>query len=255
MSSHRNDLIYKKRLLQERIFPALSHYILKYHKSIKSISMDEQPGSRIKALQKKLLRISKWSNEKKKEEFNRFLKWCEKKYGYEPESFKADMSQYLMLTLQIIAYNTVNNSVLRQFYTIDMHIPFYKCIRSASRDVYDKIRQQSSDDDIFPNPSHNDVSLQQTCLIQFQKCIFIDKFLQHLNEDEQSNYMRYDYEDVMDDDKTIDLDRQKVNSRKEQEENNTLPYISSDEFDNEYYKSDDEKNNDIIDERVINFAK
>lgn len=139
-----------KEKIQSEFYEILAKYIYKYINNILRMEYDLHKASKTIGLlypnfQKRLLKISKWSDYHIDKEYGKFLKWTKRKYNYSEEQLQQMLIDIITITIQVMIHKPslyveklLEGSLpsLRDFY--------YKCLKKLSRIFYENPKSTKS---------------------------------------------------------------------------------------------------------------
>lgn len=139
-----------KEKIQSEFYEILAKYIYKYINNILRMEYDLHKASKTIGLlypnfQKRLLKISKWSDYHIDKEYGKFLKWTKRKYNYSEEKLQQMLNDIITITIQVMIHKPslyveklLEGSLpsLRDFY--------YKCLKKLSRIFYENPKSTKS---------------------------------------------------------------------------------------------------------------
>lgn len=139
-----------KEKIQSQFYEILAKYIYKYINNILRMEYDLHKASKTIGLlypnfQKRLLKISKWSDYHIDKEYGKFLKWTKRKYNYSEEQLQQMLNDIITITIQVMIHKPslyveklLEGSLpsLRDFY--------YKCLKKLSRIFYENPKSTKS---------------------------------------------------------------------------------------------------------------
>lgn len=139
-----------KEKVQSQFYEILSKYIYKYINSILKMEYDVHKASKTVGFlypnfQKRLLKISKWSDYHIDKEYGKFLKWSKRKYNYSEQELQQMLNDIITITIQVMIHKPslyveklLEGSLpsLRDFY--------YKCLKRLSRIFYENPKSTKS---------------------------------------------------------------------------------------------------------------
>lgn len=200
--SELEEMITNKNKLQEKIVTMLSEYCYKYMKKVYSyieiIDQNEKAKEKsnskgiLKKYQTSLIKISEWSDSKVHREYNKFLKWLNKKYKYSEDEFGDIINEFIIYTIRIVI-NKYNIDVLQHYIKIpkiNLQEYFYKCLKRSARYYYEnpkyiKDSKYSKEvDNIIISVLHMFIPLQD-----------ILNFIE-TNQDKKEQYHNYNFDDT-----------------------------------------------------------
>lgn len=225
------DLITTKKEYQSKLTDILKKYYLKFIEKLYDKSLRE--------FQEKLYKIPSWSEEKLEKEYQKFLKFVDNKY---------DLSEEDVTKMLHIVYG-LNIKIMTSICTdLEISAPklikfWYKCLKRIGKYYYE-----------HPKVMLNESDLRKT-KIQIEEIInyTLQKFLplkEIINANKKPPQDTYNFDNGLGDTEE-DIDRYNQHTENHIEVNlescsadtlSGLKYLSSDEFENEYYISDNEDN-------------
>lgn len=276
MSDIRNmsilEIINKKTELEFQLYEIMSKYTYKYIYSIYDKELEENGVSKTLFVdfQLKLIDITKWSDSKINKGYNKFLKWCNKKYNLQEIHLTELLQDIIILYIKVILNksNIYIESILETFKFPTFNTFYYKYLKRVSRYFYEnpKLITENSND-ILNNSSIKKI---MTTLINnslpMKEIVDIIEYKHKANSKTESNT---DSKIGSKADSSSNSNIQKHKTRvnlivdKSNESNNTLPYIPTEEYnldenvtgkDNQNEK-DNKTNTDTNGLRYINIPK
>lgn len=139
-----------KEKIELQFYEILSKYIYKYINRILKMEYDVHKASKTIGFlypnfQKRLLKISKWSDYHIDKEYGKFLKWSKRKYNYSEQQLQQMLNDIITITIQVMIHKPslyveklLEGSLpsLRDFY--------YKCLKRLSRIFYENPKSTKS---------------------------------------------------------------------------------------------------------------
>jgi hypothetical protein len=233
------DLIETKKNYQHKLVEIFKKYYIKYIEKLFEKSIKLRP------FQEKLLKIPSWSHDKIEKEYNKFLTFVNDKY---------DLSEAEITKILHIVYGLNIKIMISICDEIEVNAPklikfWYNCIKRIGKYYYEHPKMMLSDNDFKKTKTQIEESINYT----LHKFLPLKEIITSKNKQPQDTY-NFDngLGDTVD---TLELSHKKNDSENvlevtlesESDSNinsHDLKYISSKEFENEYYVSDkDNKNN------------
>lgn len=237
-------LISSKIEYESKLNMILKKYFIKYFKEL----YEDDASLKLRELQKILYKIPSWSDNKIDKEYGYFTKYIYKKY----ELNQDDLSKILDLVYSL------NIKIMTSIYdVVSIDIPkfknfWYKSIKKIAKYFYENPRRIKEHTDVL----EKDTDLENILKYVLQRFIPIEEIL-HLKKQKEHSY---DFEKASFSENKHNFEEKpkiEVNLEKtditQPVEKNSLIYMSSDEYENEYYKS--ENNIDPIEEKQIEKAE
>jgi len=233
------ELIDMKKEHQSKLIDVLKKYYMRFVEKLFEKSL--------RKFQEKLLDISNWSDEKINKEYNKFLIFVEDKYELHEDDIEKLLYTVYVLNIKIMTL---------MYDEIDINVPklkkfWYKLFKRIAKFYYEHPKVVLSNNE-FKNTKTNIAECINHTLQQFIPL----KEIMHVKQKTQD---KYNFDDGLGNtshniseegyDNSTHSFSDKTESTSESNSNNSehLKYISSQEFDNEYYMSDEEhKNNNKI---------
>ena len=205
-------MIKKKEMYIKIIDELISIYMSKYFEQLNKKYPIE--------FKHKLLNIRNWTDTRVEKEFGSFIKWCKIKKHIDESFFKKVLERIVSLSTSII----VNKE-----FTISKSISvirfFYKCIKQYAKKYYNEID--------LPN------SIVESILEHYTPYKDTFKLLEYENDNENEKY-QYTFEKVESNNfDEIENEREDTTGHFKSD---SLQYLSSDNFEHEYYNSDNNIN-------------
>lgn len=238
-----NDLIMTRDKYQQQLFDIFKKYYMKFIKRLYDKSLRE--------FQKKLLKCADWSDDKLDKEYEKFLKFVSNNYDLNEEELTKILHIVHGLNIKIITAICedleINAPKLIKFW--------YKCLKRVCKYFYEHPKTLLSETDF------------KRCKIQIEESInwCLQKFIplkEIMNAKSRKHSDKYNFNNGVDDTEsrihsrdTKSISKNSIKDTKfkvtlESDSNmDGLRYISSEEFENEYYISDKEMK-DIDDKEV-----
>jgi hypothetical protein len=242
------DLIETKKDYQSKLIEALKKYYMKFIERLYEKSLRE--------FQEKLLKIPSWSDEKIDKEYNKFLKFIYEKYDLDEDEFTKILHIVYGLNIKImtsICNNLeVNAPKLKKFW--------YKCLKRVAKYYYEHPKVMLSENDF----KKTKIQVEEGINNILQKFIPLKEII---NANKNPPQDKYNFDNGLGDtDNSSPVYNDSNDSKNQLEvmlesetESNGLKYLSSEEFDNEYYVSDKEDNvkktNEKSEEKHIKLPK
>jgi hypothetical protein len=243
-----NDLIITRDKYHQQLVDIFKKYYIKFIKRLYDTSLRE--------FQKKLLKCADWSDDKLDKEYEKFLKFVSNNYDLNEEELTKILHIVHGLNIKIITAICedieINAPKLIKFW--------YKCLKRVCKYFYEHPKTILSETDF------------KRCKIQIEESInwCLQKFIplkEIMNAKRKKNSDKYNFNNGLDDTESLVHSRDKNSPSKKSIKEDTkfkvtlesdsnidgLRYISSEEFENEYYISDKEISN--IDDKEISHEK
>jgi hypothetical protein len=233
------DLIETKREYQKKLVEVFKKYFLKFIEKLFDKSLRE--------FQEKLLKIPSWSEEKLDKEYKKFLKFVNDKYELSEDDLTKTLHIVYGLNIKIMT------SICDE---LEVKAPklikfWYKCLKRVGKYYYEHPKVMLSESDF------------KKTKIQMEECIHntLQQFIplkEIINSKQKEPQDKYNFDNGLGDTDESSKPCKKDSENKleitleSQSNSNDLKYISSDEFDNEYYISDKEGDNDVKQEKDKN---
>ena len=239
------DLIETKKNYQSKLVEALKKYYMKFIERLYEKSLRE--------FQEKLLKIPSWSDDKLDKEYNKFLKFIDDKYDLDEEEFTKILHIVYGLNIKImtsICNNLeVNAPKLKKFW--------YKCLKRVAKYYYEHPKVMLSESDF----KKTKIQVEDGINNILQKFIPLKEII---NANKNPPQDKYNFDNGLGDtDNSLPICNDSNNklevTLESKTESNGLKYLSSEEFENEYYVSDKEdnvkKSNEKSEEKHIKLPK
>lgn len=225
------------QLLVDTVSKYCQKYMKKLYENVENSYPPESQKRVQREYQKCLLSVADWSEYKKGKEFAKFLKWCQKSKKCTEQELSDNLNLCVINTISLI----LNKHSLNDTYTsspVDLQQFVYKCLKRSSRMCYEDLEFKDLEPPAFEDIV-NSLLYKQVPLKNVLE--FIEKHNQNTKEynfdktdTEKSHVKEHDGNNNADADADGEDDGQ------------GLRYMSSDEFYNEYYNSDDSGNQEKI---------
>jgi hypothetical protein len=236
-----DEIIEKKQKYENNIKSIFEVYVGKYIRKLYEYARDE------KGFKKVLIDIASWDELKIAKEYNKFLKWVEKKHKSGEAEIKNILDNVIMYSIRLMVnkYDTEVIAKLIEFESTNPERFFYKCMKRASRYVYEN-----------PKSVLGNLNLESVIVSVIYEFLPIQKIIKLLEvTKEQESDKSYDFNKTFTSENGSDKESD-VKSKKEliidkETTSQELQYVASEDLINEYYDSDGEsdKNNN---EKLIN---
>jgi hypothetical protein len=243
--------IENKKIIQSQFYEVLSKYIYKYINRILKMEYDlhkasKTIGSLYPNFQKRLLKISKWSDYHIDKEYVKFLKWADRKYNYSEQQMQQMLNDIITITIQVMIHKpslyvekllTGSLPSLRSFY--------YKCLKRLCRIFYENPRSTKS---ITLSQLKDKIDTTINIVLPVNKINSVLEIQKREPvENESIKNITYDFNKLDVSDKSIE-DKKDTNSTKSSSfisKDPILYYISSDnsQSDDQQYKKDHQQYN------------
>jgi hypothetical protein len=241
------SLIKSKQEYTKEFIYYISKYLYKYF-----INLFEDLDDNLYDFQKKLYDIPSWSNKTIDKEYNYFLKVLKRKFDITEESIKTILDKIIALEIQILSRSQ-----------IEIQLPslkkiWYKILKYTAKYFYEQAQSK-----LLRNYKEleSDYYKQIALIIKNTLTKYIP--IKDIFKSEPVEKVKYDFNDLQEfeDDashKDNDIEPVIVQKEFESENNNSsesLKYISSEHFENEYYYPDDKKEENEDDVKQIAMPK
>lgn len=222
-----HHFIKSKKEYQSKLTKILKKYFVRYI----SKSFDKS----LREFQKILLKIPEWSDDKLNKEFSKFTKFIENRFDLSEEDLSKTLSILIGLNVKIMAPIT---------YDIEVKIPkfkdfWYKCIKKIGKYYYEHPKVMLSDLEFEKTYPYIEEAINSIILKYIP--------LQDILSGKREPLDVYNFDELEEnlDENSVEIQKSKDNIEVTLESktasDNDLKYLSSEEFENEYYKSDNEK--------------
>jgi len=245
-----DNIVKQKNIFQSNIINIFTKY------SIKFIIRIYENADSLKDFQKKLYKIPNWDFDKKDKEYKVFLKYVLKKF---------DQTEYnLTDTLEhiYICYIRIMSSL---FNHIDIKIPilkdfWYKVVKKIGKLFYEnpKLIKESLNYTIIKNTVEHVLQkyIPIKDIINSKKDVDVEPLYYNFSENMSENSENIEQFNI----NNVNLDIYNLSSNGEDNDSNynNLKYISSEQFENDYYHSEDQSehiNLDDVEIKHIDFKK
>lgn len=139
-----------KETIQTEFYEILSKYIYKYINHILKMEYDLHKASKTigflyQNFQKRLLKISKWSDYHIDKEYGKFLKWVQRKYNYSESDLQKLLDDIIILTIQVMIHKPslyVEQLIKESHFSIRDF--YYKCLKKLARIFYEAPKSSKS---------------------------------------------------------------------------------------------------------------
>lgn len=224
-----------KKEYQNKLNEILKKYFIRYIEKLYS------DCDSYKDFQRELLKIPEWSYDKSVKEYDKFLKYTKEKF---------DLSEDELIKILDIIFGLNIKIMTSLFDEIELNIPkfnifWFKCLKRIGKYYYENPKKS------LEKPSSN--KLNDSIEYVIQKYIPLKDIINSTHKElEYYNFdnINTDIENHITNDKSS-----KINISLESTDNeNSLQYIKSEDFENEYYKSD-KSENELSQEKHINIPK
>lgn len=239
---------------EDKLYTIIYKYQIKYiYYVFEKQYDDDKQINRLNSLyrhfQKRLLKIADWSSDKLHKEYKKFLEWCKRKYNIQEEELQQILNTIITLFVKIMINkkNIIIEGLLDSYTFPKFKYFFYKCLKRISRHYYENPKSLTIDD---KNEIIN--SIYKTTILELIRSVVYNmlpmkqimtilEYKDLINEDENDEnkiFIEYDFNDRNSSESSNA--KPKVIIEKQLSEC-SLKYISSDDFDKEYCKSESEK--------------
>lgn len=203
--------------------------------------------------QKHLIKISQWSDDSINKEYNRFLIWCKKKYNLSENELQKILDTIITLFIKVMINksNVIVEGILEKYTLPKFSMFFYKCLKKIARKFYENPKSITMENEISNKIPKNDLlEIIKNTVYNLLPIEHIMSILEFQDEDENKNESsanikyNYDFDKETSSDSSEAKTCKKIIVEKVQSEC-SLKYISSEEFNKEYCKSESEKHTAI----------
>ncbi|NBO99320.1 MAG: hypothetical protein EBU90_04225 [Proteobacteria bacterium] len=216
--------------------------------------------------QKYLVEVSKWSESKRKREYHKFLKWTMKRYEVTEMEIQTTLDNVVLYSVRIMLNRYDFEGVLEQvqYEAVKLEDLLYNSLKRISRFYYEQPHSMGlflkSSQEKAPDKSELMEKLQEIVVSLIHGYIPLQPIIQIMERQSHvDSNQPYDFNQSFTSSKSnsnvyikkVPVGKQRKDDQRSSETKRTdkqpeepkLRYISSDEY-NEYYHSDQEKNND-----------
>ena len=246
---------------EDKLYTIIYKYQIKYiYYVFEKQYDDDKQINRLNSLyrhfQKRLLKIADWSSDKLHKEYKKFLEWCKRKYNIQEEELQQILNTIITLFVKIMINkkNIIIEGLLDSYTFPKFKYFFYKCLKRISRHYYENPKSLTIDD---KNEILN--SIYKTTILELIRSVVYNmlpmkqvmtilEYKDLINEDgsdENKIVIEYDFNDINSSESSNS--NPKVIIEKQLSEC-SLKYVSSDDFDKEYCKSESEKEIEQLDQ-------
>ena len=246
---------------EDKLYTIIYKYQIKYIYYIFEKQYDDDKqinrlNSLYRHFQKRLLKIADWSSDKLHKEYKKFLEWCKRKYNIQEEELQQILNTIITLFVKIMINkkNIIIEGLLDSYTFPKFKYFFYKCLKRISRHYYENPKSLTIDD---KNEILN--SIYKTTILELIRSVVYNmlpmkqvmtilEYKDLINEDgsdENKIVIEYDFNDINSSESSNS--NPKVIIEKQLSEC-SLKYVSSDDFDKEYCKSESEKEIEQLDQ-------
>jgi hypothetical protein len=243
-----DKLVTTKKEYQYKLNQVLQKYFIKYMNKLYSELHS------YKDFQYELLKISEWSDNKIKKEYNKFLKFTDKKF---------DLSENELSKILDIIFGINLKIMTSLFNEIELNIPHFnifwlKCLKRIGKYYYENPKESLS--------TPNTTILNESIDYMIQKYIPLKDIINSTHK--ELEYYNFNNIDTTHNSNYSNRSNSNYSNSNHSNHSNkhldvslestqhSLQYIKSEDFENEYYNSDTEKNKDkVSEEKLINIAK
>ena len=246
---------------EDKLYTIIYKYQIKYIYYIFEKQYDDDKqinrlNSLYRHFQKRLLKIADWSSDKLHKEYKKFLEWSKRKYNIQEEELQQILNNIITLFVKIMINkkNIIIEGLLDSYTFPKFKYFFYKCLKRISRHYYENPKSLTIDD---KNEIIN--SIYKTTILELIRSVVYNmlpmkqvmtilEYKDLINEDgsdENKIVIEYDFNDINSSESSNS--NPKVIIEKQLSEC-SLKYVSSDDFDKEYCKSESEKEIEQLDQ-------
>lgn len=259
-----SDLVQKKTDGQTLLAKMLASYGEKYMRHLYENIEDEYLNKResvsdkrlYREFQKYLIEVSKWSESKRKREYHKFLKWAMKRYEVTEMEIQTTLDNVVLYSVRIMLNRYDFEGVLEQvqYEAVKLEDLLYNSLKRISRFYYeqpDKTVFQSNTQhktallnslqELVVSLIHGYIPLQPIMRIMEQHSLADSNHPYDFNKSSTSSNSKSAVSIKKESTSKGDKNVEQRDNHTGKQEDPKLRYISSDEY-NEYYHSDNEKN-------------
>lgn len=243
-----------RKHLEDKLYSLIYKYQIKYIYYIfeKQYDDDKQLG-KLKSLyphfQKRLLKIANWEHDKLDKEYSKFIEWVNRKYNLKREDLQNILNNIITLFVKIMINKTniIVEGILETYTFPKFKYFFYKCLKRISRYYYENPKNLSIDEsNMISNLTSKQIILELIRnvvynLLPMKQIMTILEYKDLINEDKESynkEIVEYNFDDVLTSSESHQSTPKIIIEK--QLSQCSLKYVSSDEFDKEYCKSETE---------------
>lgn len=216
-----NKSIYKlvdtKKEYQDKLNEILTKYFIKYMKKLYEIS------DNYKDFQHELLKIPKMPSEKVTKEYGKFIKHIGDKYDLSEEELTKILDIIFKLNIKVMT--SLFNEI--EFNIPEFKIFWIKCLKRVGRYYYENLKTAINNPD--------SIKINDSIEYVIQKYIPLKDIINSTHKElEYYNFDKYTKDTSTNADENIKDNKKTISSNHD----NSLNYIKSEDFENEYYNSD-----------------
>lgn len=240
---------------EDKLYAIIYKYQIKYIYYVFEKQYDDDKqinklNSLYRHFQKRLLKIADWSSDKLHKEYKKFLEWCKRKYELQEEELQKILDNIITLFVKIMINKTtiIVEGILESYSFPKLKYFFYKCLKRISRYYYENPKSLTIDENneilnsVYKKTILDLIGSVVYNMLPMKQIMSILEYKDLIDEDKSENeniFVEYDFNNT----KTSESSQNsnpKVIIEKQLSEC-SLQYVSSDDFDKEYCKSESEQ--------------
>lgn len=260
MSLEVKGSIEKRKNLEDKLYTIVYKYQIKYIYYLFEKQYDDNKQSRqfknlYSKFQKRLLRIAEWSNSDEilDKEYNKFLQWCKKKYDLSENELQQILTTIIKLFVKIMINksNIIVDGILEQHTFPKFKHFFYKCLKNISRKYYENPKmitmvKNEIDDKMSKYDLLKIIKNVVYKYLPIQEMISLFEYKELIEEPDnvEQNIIEYDF-NISSDSISSESNKPQQLVIEKQLSECSLKYVSSNDFEKEYCKSESESKQSI----------
>jgi hypothetical protein len=237
-----NNIVKTRISIEHSVVSVLSTYVGKY---VRKLFFNLPPSKMLYTnFQKTLVEVAEWDDKRKLKEYKKFSRWCETKKDITAFDLEKNFHQLIVLYIQMMLhkYRDGYESVKKDYVFPSLQSLFYKTLKKAARYFYENPKVTRDDKTIFETITRDVI----------EKYMPLTEVLNYISsvDETTSSVVEYNF------DKSVSSEKRsrtkshvsgadKLIIEKEPSCKSGLRYISSDEFNNEYYQSESDKEREL----------
>lgn len=240
---------------EDKLYSIIYKYQIKYIYYVFEKQYDDDKqinklNSLYRHFQKRLLKIADWSSDKLHKEYKKFLEWCKRKYDLQEEELQKILDTIITLFVRIMINkkNIIVEGILESYTFPKFKYFFHKCLKRISRYYYENPKSLTINENneilnsVYKKTILDLIGSVVYNMLPMKQIMAILEYKDLINEDKSENeniFVEYNFNNT-NTSESSQHSNPKVIIEKQLSEC-SLQYVSSDDFDKEYCKSESEQ--------------
>lgn len=240
---------------EDKLYAIIYKYQIKYIYYVFEKQYDDDKqinklNSLYRHFQKRLLKIADWSSDKLNKEYKKFLEWSKRKYDLQEEELQKILDTIITLFVKIMINkkNIIVEGILESYTFPKLKYFFYKCLKRISRYYYENPKSLKIDENneilnsVYKKTILDLIGSVVYNMLPMKQIMSILEYKDLINEEKSENdniFVEYDFNNTNTSESSQNSNPKVIIEKQLSE--CSLQYVSSDDFDKDYCKSESEQ--------------